>query len=265
MSGKRRSEHKQGFTLIELLVVISIIVLLLALLFPALQRAKRQAQAVVCQGKLRELALILSMYSNENNGRMPSDGPEIWRFVLRTKDAAYPDLALCPSATRPLPGPLVSDSDTFHAYSFLLGRPDFRGSYGVNRYLCERLVNVDGHMAVGTAGGKPIYWGTCHVRQAANIPVFFDCTTSAVQPWHLESPPEYEGAESRDTGPRMADLCINRHSGGTNMFFLDWSVRKVGLKEHWTFKWSRQFDTRGPWTKAGEALPEDWPAWMRKF
>jgi len=33
----------------------------------------------------------------------------------------------------------------------------------------------------------------------------------------------------------------------------------------WTFKWDRQFNTGGPWTKAGGCLPFDWPEWMRRF
>ena len=49
------------------------------------------------------------------------------------------------------------------------------------------------------------------------------------------------------------------------MLFMDWSVRKVGLKELWTLKWNRNFDTAGPWTKAGGVKPEDWPEWMRRF
>jgi prepilin-type processing-associated H-X9-DG protein len=59
--------------------------------------------------------------------------------------------------------------------------------------------------------------------------------------------------------------CIERHVGGTNGLFMDWSVRKIGLKELWTLKWHREYNTRGPWTKAGGARPEDWPEWMRRF
>ncbi len=46
---------------------------------------------------------------------------------------------------------------------------------------------------------------------------------------------------------------------------MDWSVRKVGLKELWTLKWHRQYDTAGPWTKAGGVQGEDWPLWLRRF
>ena len=60
-------------------------------------------------------------------------------------------------------------------------------------------------------------------------------------------------------------MCISRQDGGINMLFMDWSVRKVGLKEWWTLKWYKIFNTAGPWTKAGGVLPEDWPEGMRGF
>ena len=50
-----------------------------------------------------------------------------------------------------------------------------------------------------------------------------------------------------------------------NGLFMDWSVRKIGLKELWTLKWHPQFNTANEWTKAGGAQPEDCPEWMRKF
>jgi prepilin-type processing-associated H-X9-DG protein len=58
---------------------------------------------------------------------------------------------------------------------------------------------------------------------------------------------------------------MNRHDGGINALFLDWSVRKVGLKELWNLKWRKDWDTAGPWTKAGGVTPEAWPEWMRRF
>jgi hypothetical protein len=45
--------------------------------------------------------------------------------------------------------------------------------------------------------------------------------------------------------------------------FLDWSIRRVGLKELWTLKWNRTFDVNGVWTSRGGVQPDDWPQWMR--
>ncbi|MHC4755224.1 MAG: type II secretion system protein [Planctomycetota bacterium] len=53
----------KGFTLIELLVVISIIALLMAMLLPALGRAKDQATKVICQSRLKQWAIIWTMYT----------------------------------------------------------------------------------------------------------------------------------------------------------------------------------------------------------
>jgi hypothetical protein len=48
------------------------------------------------------------------------------------------------------------------------------------------------------------------------------------------------------------------------MCFVDTSVRKVGLKELWTLKWHREFDTEGPWVKKPGNNPK-WPDWMKRF
>ena len=54
-----------GFTLIELLVVIAIIAILVALLLPALSRAKRAADAVVCKSNLHQIDLGLLLYVDD--------------------------------------------------------------------------------------------------------------------------------------------------------------------------------------------------------
>lgn len=61
----------KGFTLIELLVVISIIALLIALLLPALARAKDMANTVACESNLREIGLALVSYTDENKDFVP--------------------------------------------------------------------------------------------------------------------------------------------------------------------------------------------------
>jgi hypothetical protein len=63
----------------------------------------------------------------------------------------------------------------------------------------------------------------------------------------------------------MRRVCLNRHNAATNGAFLDFSVRRIGLKELWTLKWSRNFVTNNYWTKAGGVMPGDWPGWMSNF
>jgi len=74
---------KKGFTLIELLVVISVIALLLAILMPALQKAKYQAKRMVCMSNVRQQLLIFFTYSQDNDDKFP---PHTERTALRVKD-----------------------------------------------------------------------------------------------------------------------------------------------------------------------------------
>lgn len=56
-----------AFTLIELLVVISII----ALILPALGKAKATALAVGCLNNEKQMSLALQLFINENDGKFP--------------------------------------------------------------------------------------------------------------------------------------------------------------------------------------------------
>lgn len=63
----RRSRIK-GFTLIELLVVVATLSLLMAILLPALHRAKKTAKRLVCQSNLRQLSQAWMLYLEDNDG-----------------------------------------------------------------------------------------------------------------------------------------------------------------------------------------------------
>lgn len=73
--------RKRGFTLIELLVVIAIIAILASILFPVLTKARDKARQTQCITNVRQLAIAIQMYVQENGSRYPS---RTWDADIRT-------------------------------------------------------------------------------------------------------------------------------------------------------------------------------------
>jgi prepilin-type N-terminal cleavage/methylation domain-containing protein/prepilin-type processing-associated H-X9-DG protein len=66
------NNHRQkAFTLVELLVVIGIIAILIALLLPALKKAREQAITIQCLSNLRQLGLAAQTYVADHQGKLP--------------------------------------------------------------------------------------------------------------------------------------------------------------------------------------------------
>ncbi|MBM4025311.1 MAG: prepilin-type N-terminal cleavage/methylation domain-containing protein [Planctomycetes bacterium] len=276
-----------GFTLIELLVVIAIVALLMAALLPALGAARKRARAVVCQSNLRLWGTTLDLYAQEHEGRFPtnlSGGAGIWflRGVFLGKDDPNANasalhgfetkgIALCPMAVKPGRGGFGGSASfgsaqghiqgipgsTFASWEITSPAPAFRGSYGYNSWLFRTF-----SWPPRTVRGRRLEPDVLSFPNRANIPAVLDAAFLWGAPRDSDPPPPREYGGGAFT---MPTFCLNRHRGCVNAVFLDWSVRRIGLKELWTLKWYDQFDRAGPWTRAGGVKPEDWPQWMRKF
>jgi hypothetical protein len=191
-------------------------------------------------------------------------------------------IALCPMATRPsVTGTHGRFSEIFIASGGVRGvriegypgwvneawqvhtpSPPFFGSYGYNHALfhgfrAETIFGPEGPL--GTLPNLNVF----SLREHASIPVMLDATQpisgrAMIEPGALVPMVGVSG------GPGLGMFLMDRHGLAVNGMFLDWSVRKVGLKELYTLKWASDFDRANRWTKAGGVQPEDWPKWMKE-
>lgn len=151
-------DKRKGFTLIELLVVIAIIALLMAILTPALSRAKDQARKVVCTAHMKGLGIALRMYVDDYDGKTydsPNNGlwDNAWEGspIVEDYDAgdqyAYWGIAYHPYSKNKkiFHCPSHKRVDDWPEYGWgILFQDYFKYcSYGLNGYITKKKIDHD--------------------------------------------------------------------------------------------------------------------------
>jgi prepilin-type N-terminal cleavage/methylation domain-containing protein/prepilin-type processing-associated H-X9-DG protein len=252
--------RRRAFTLVELLIVVTIIAVLMALLMPALVRARRQANTVVCLSQLRQLAVVLNEYMAANKGRAPYHVDGILGLLIPPNDTTtYPEIVVCPEAQEL--GPLVNGAGqtefylgtAHHAWGTWYARPPAisvpwwglrTSSYGRNFWTCSQ------------APGYPPEWELLLVSprtaQADSVPLLADARDPDPAPRPTDTPPtNLTGASYIESGwpLGMRSVCIARHGRAINILFLDGHAATTRLEELWKLKWHNE------WARTDVTLP----------
>ena len=284
MSAKR----KGAFTLIELLVVISVIAVLMGILLPVLQKARQQARAVKCKSNLKQWGAAFAVYAAENDGKFCDfrctqysqayirEHFLHWMFVKKDYFSECLNLLICPSASKIeesgqnngfIKGSSCTAWVARNRWLNMTKYPsEVAGSYALN----TSIINYNMRDKRNYLARKKYYWPDCFAKNPGKIPVMLDSTIPSLRVLDNKLYPPRFADDTAVLNPMVCNgtikySCIDRHNGGINSLFMDWSVRKVGLKELWTLKWSPGFNTANQWTTAGKVKAEDWPPWLRKY
>lgn len=259
----------------ELLVVIGIIAMLLAVVVPSLYKAQGRVQTVTCQSNLKQWGIYLLIYSNDNDGFLPSNSkdwvaalqPYSSRFLAPSVAAAGSpsqadgknSITCCPVATRSSEGAGGQPFVSYILQSGYSSEPMAVGSYGINGWICNVPSSESEIYGISTRNN----WRRFDVGDTtSNIPLVMDSMWMRAFPDNTNLPPErngdFDGCDLTGAGKKqMRHFCIDRHEGGTNGIFMDLAVKKIGLKQLWTLKWHRGSDLNAP-------APE-WPEWMQNL
>jgi prepilin-type N-terminal cleavage/methylation domain-containing protein/prepilin-type processing-associated H-X9-DG protein len=157
-SSKRRCK---GFTLVELLVVIGIIAVLIAILLPALRKARQSAVTAACLSNLRQIGIAFHIYADETHGWLPSAGPNHdFRLAPGALALSWPErLALARAVKMDLPkGWSWYDTGGSRYYPISGKEPSIFVCPGWSRGADERgrdTANARGYGMMGTMGLVP--------------------------------------------------------------------------------------------------------------
>jgi prepilin-type N-terminal cleavage/methylation domain-containing protein/prepilin-type processing-associated H-X9-DG protein len=227
----RRS--RRAFTLVELLVVIGIIALLVAILLPALNKARQQALLVNCAANLKSIGQAAYTYTVESKGFVPRDdfdGKEnFWPTVYsRLMNNAFP-LTDAQVRTKADVVEYLKTQAVFHCPA--LGDDGRALHYACNNIDWDKFANT-GQWGYPPGGGRYDYVALTRVpRGAENVAYLAEVNSSRLAAddigfFDLQSEPHlmFRLNGTANGGPRMIHANDKRHLGRTPILFFDGHV-----------------------------------------
>jgi prepilin-type processing-associated H-X9-DG protein len=202
---------KSSFTKKDLLVILVSVAFALANLGAiGTSTGRRRAKEFVCLSNLLRWGRIFQAFTNDNNGYF-QDRDAMFEWPV-TFESYYknPKMLLCPEATKSV------------------------DEGGVNPFMAWNA-----EVGASDIGNRQLFWRTPHVKDASCAPILLDGQWKDADPTPWDSPPEHEGDFWPPGQDEIQRPCVNRHNGGVNGLFLDFSARKIGLKELWEIWWYR--------------------------
>jgi prepilin-type N-terminal cleavage/methylation domain-containing protein len=175
-------KRQNAFTIVELLVVISIIAIVIALLLPALVKARILANQMICSSNLSQLGLATQMYVNEYNVYPPTDLGD-WPFGHLSRNPGEPATISTPWGFGLLfTDGLIKNPAIFYCPDAGFFGPRSPGTY-LPTYASVWQPNLDGQSFWNT-----IYFGYCYWTKRPQLNSNSDTTGTVVNPWtHVTS------------------------------------------------------------------------------
>ncbi|MHC4458183.1 MAG: type II secretion system protein [Planctomycetota bacterium] len=136
------------------------------------------------------------------------------------------------------------------------------GSYGKNPWVSDCSTEL---MGEGDYYAYENHFLNVEIRNVNQIPLFGDCNYTGGFPHVHDQPSEfrYHGPVDMEPG-EINRWNLDRHKLSVNLLFLDWSVRKVGLKQLWQLRWSQEKGWGDLRIIPDPEDPTDWPDWMQR-
>jgi prepilin-type N-terminal cleavage/methylation domain-containing protein/prepilin-type processing-associated H-X9-DG protein len=236
----------RGFTLVELLVVIGVIALLISILIPALNKARRSANSAACLSNIRQWTTSWQMYCQDNRGRSLDYhyvvGERLWIARLAKYIPPRMDkVRLCPEAIQPIRTPAMgsdSPADVFRAWFV----DTHAGSYGFNGFRYFDHNKVVSLLYPTVSFDKPseaIPLSTS--RYSSEGVVFSDAVWIDFWGRNSQAPSTNESDYSfPSTGTYVGihRTAVDRHGKSINVAFGDGSARRIVIPELWTLRWN---------------------------